>query len=621
MIADAWAWHQAHPDGYGGLKQRLERRDAVGQHRARRLRGVDHGEALRLGGGELVVGGARSRRRTPAPRARAGRRPRRARRRARAPSPGRSAAAACGRARSPPVREQVERADLLDAEPAPRALVGERGVDEAVEQHPVSPAAEQRPQLLRDELRARRGVEQRLGARVDVQRRVLDQRADALGERDAARLAQQRPRRPRSRSAPRAATSVVLPAPSMPSSVMSRPRTLTRRPTRVATVASCAVALAALEPHPHAAAVLGAGRRRARPRTPTCCTARPGAASAPPRAPSPPSCSPTAPPTPPAPACACEHGAHPDLTWVAPSGAHEMLPRRRRRARRRRRRPHAVRGRLPRVRHRARRHDERPGRQRAAQDARGAARLRASCCCSPTARARCCRRSPRAASPCASTRRRPAELAARLAARGAAPAAGRRPPRGSALGDGERALALAVGDGAALRAHAEAFARAPLHGKPGASAVARCSSVARARGAAARAAYEARLAEELAVPAQEGAQAARDRARRGGPPRRAPRAHRRARPRPAARRPVVPRPALRRRRRARARPPRRPRGRARRRRRGPLPRRPARGRRARRRLPRPAEGQRHARSSPARRSASSCSALSAPARAPAPRTP
>ena len=28
MIADAWAWHQAHPDGYGGLsEQRLERGD------------------------------------------------------------------------------------------------------------------------------------------------------------------------------------------------------------------------------------------------------------------------------------------------------------------------------------------------------------------------------------------------------------------------------------------------------------------------------------------------------------------------------------------------------------------------------------------------------------------
>ena len=32
-------------------------------------------------------------------------------------------------------------------------------------------------------------------------------------------------------------------------------------------------------------------------------------------------------PTPPTRAPACEHGSHPDLTWVAPSGAHEMLRR------------------------------------------------------------------------------------------------------------------------------------------------------------------------------------------------------------------------------------------------------------------------------------------------------
>jgi hypothetical protein len=34
------------------------------------------------------------------------------------------------------------------------------------------------------------GVEQRLGARIDVERRVGDERADALGELDPARLAQ-----------------------------------------------------------------------------------------------------------------------------------------------------------------------------------------------------------------------------------------------------------------------------------------------------------------------------------------------------------------------------------------------------------------------------------------------
>jgi DNA polymerase-3 subunit delta' len=89
----------------------------------------------------------------------------------------------------------------------------------------------------------------------------------------------------------------------------------------------------------------------------------------------------------------------------------------------------------------------------------------------------------------------PAELAHRMASRGAPPPQAEAAARLS-LGDGERALALATGDGAALRAHAEAFARAPLHGKPGAPGP--LLDVARGRGAAAKAAYEARLAEELA---------------------------------------------------------------------------------------------------------------------------
>ena len=61
----------------------------------------------------------------------------------------------------------------------------------------------------------------------------------------------------------------------------------------------------------------------------------------------------------------------------------------------------------------------------------------------------------------------PAELAQRLQARGAEPAQAEAAARLS-LGDGERALELALGDGPALRAHAEAFARAPLHGRVGA---------------------------------------------------------------------------------------------------------------------------------------------------------
>ena len=59
-----------------------------------------------------------------------------------------------------------------------------------------------------------------------------------------------------------------------------------------------------------------------------------------------------------------------------------------------------------------------------------------------------------------------AKLAERLESRGVAPIAARACARLS-LGDGERALALALGDGPALRARAEAFARAPLRGEVG----------------------------------------------------------------------------------------------------------------------------------------------------------
>ncbi len=87
-------------------------------------------------------------------------------------------------------REAVDLAHLLDAEAARDALVGERGVDVAVEQH--EPAVfQQRQQALVHELRARRRVEQRLGPRRDLERRILDELADPLGGLDAARLAQQ----------------------------------------------------------------------------------------------------------------------------------------------------------------------------------------------------------------------------------------------------------------------------------------------------------------------------------------------------------------------------------------------------------------------------------------------
>jgi len=91
----------------------------------------------------------------------------------------------------------------------------------------------------------------------------------------------------------------------------------------------------------------------------------------------------------------------------------------------------------------------------------------------------------------------PGRLAERLEARSVAPVTARACARLS-LGDGERALALALGDGPALRARAEAFARAPLRGevartRPWSEVIA----AARSLGAAAEAELEAALAEEL----------------------------------------------------------------------------------------------------------------------------
>ena len=149
-----------------------------------------------------------------------------------------------------------------------------------------------------------------------------------------------------------------------------------------------------------------------------------------------------------------------------------------------------------RVRARARRHDERRGGQQAAQDARGAAAYVVLLLLTdrpgevlPTIASRC---QPVRFDPLPPER-------ARRAARGD----GRRARAGGAcarlaLGDGERALALALGDGPALRARAEAFARAALHGRVGPTRPWRGAGAARARGArgAARRSRRA-LAEEL----------------------------------------------------------------------------------------------------------------------------
>jgi DNA polymerase-3 subunit delta' len=92
----------------------------------------------------------------------------------------------------------------------------------------------------------------------------------------------------------------------------------------------------------------------------------------------------------------------------------------------------------------------------------------------------------------------PARLAERLQSRGVAPEQAQACAR-LGLGDGERALALALGGGPALRARAEAFARAPLRGATAAELPWKALlEEARAAGASAREAVEAALADELA---------------------------------------------------------------------------------------------------------------------------
>jgi DNA polymerase III subunit delta' len=253
--------------------------------------------------------------------------------------------------------------------------------------------------------------------------------------------------------------------------------------------------LAALEPHPHAAAVLGAaaggrpshayllhgpagsGKRAAARAVAAELLAR-GAAD------------------PDGARARAMSGAHPDLTWVAPSGAHEML---------RRDVDEAV------VSASAHTPFEAAFRvfvlERADTMNDEAANALLKTLEEPPAYVvlllltdRPTQVMPTIASRCQPVRfdpPPPAELAQRLQSHGAAPAQADAAARLS-LGDGERALALAVADGAALRAHAEAFARAPLHGRTGAERPwLALLELAAARGADARAAHEERLAEEL----------------------------------------------------------------------------------------------------------------------------
>jgi hypothetical protein len=73
---------------------------------------------------------------------------------------------------------------------ATAALVGERGVDEPVEEEPLAGVQHRLDRLLH-ELRPGGGVEQRLGPGGDVEVGVDDHLANPLGRRDPAGLAEQ----------------------------------------------------------------------------------------------------------------------------------------------------------------------------------------------------------------------------------------------------------------------------------------------------------------------------------------------------------------------------------------------------------------------------------------------
>jgi DNA polymerase-3 subunit delta' len=190
------------------------------------------------------------------------------------------------------------------------------------------------------------------------------------------------------------------------------------------------------------------------------------------------------------------HGSHPDLTWVAPSGAHEML---------RRDVGEAVVGAAGRTPFEARHRVFVLEAADTMNDEAANALLKTleeppSYVVLLLLTDRVTQVLPTIASRCQPVRfdaLPPERLAERLGSRGVAPEAALACARLS-LGDGERALALALGDGPALRARAEAFARAPLHGSAGDQPWRPLLEQARAVGASAREEVEAALAEELA---------------------------------------------------------------------------------------------------------------------------
>ena len=264
----------------------------------------------------------------------------------------------------------------------------------------------------------------------------------------------------------------------------------------VARLASDAL-LAALEPHPHAAAVLGAalepergpahayllhgpagtGKREAARAVAAELLSRgardPGNART-----------------------RVEHGSHPDLTWVAPSGAHEML---------RRDVDEAVVGAAARTPFEARYRVFVLERADTMNDEAANSLLKTLEEPPPYVvllllTDRPSQVLPTIASRCQGVRfdaLGTESVALRLQSRGIAPEAAAACARLS-LGDGEKALALGLAEGPALRAHSEAFARAPLAGKVSTVPWEPLLKTARERGRVAREQVEAALADELA---------------------------------------------------------------------------------------------------------------------------
>jgi DNA polymerase-3 subunit delta' len=191
-----------------------------------------------------------------------------------------------------------------------------------------------------------------------------------------------------------------------------------------------------------------------------------------------------------------QHGTHPDLTWVAPSGAHEML---------RRDVDEAVVSAASHTPFESRHRLFVLERADTMNDEAANALLKTleeppSYVVLLLLTDRPTQVLPTIASRCQGVRFDPLAteaLAERLQSRGVPPESAAACAR-LGLGDGERALALALGDGPALRARAEAFARAPLRGAVGAELPWKpVLAQARAVGAGAREGVDAALAEEL----------------------------------------------------------------------------------------------------------------------------